>query len=172
MRAVYTSQPPDGRRPANEGEMDVEAPGGASALAGVRVVVVDDEEDAREMIATTLHDYGAQVQSASSGAEAIALLARREPGERPDVLVCDIGLPGEDGYAVLRRVRTLPIEQGGAIPAVAVTAYARVEDRLRALQAGFQMHVAKPVEPAELVTVLASVVGRLNGNYKRQAMAV
>ncbi|MGH9850181.1 MAG: hybrid sensor histidine kinase/response regulator, partial [Blastocatellia bacterium] len=172
MRAVYTPQPPEGRRPANEGEMDVVAPGGASALAGVRVVVVDDEEDAREMIATTLHDYGAQVQSASSGAEAIELLARRESGACPDVLVCDIGLPGEDGYAVLRRVRTLPIEQGGAIPAVAVTAYARVEDRLRALQAGFQMHVAKPVEPAELVTVLASVVGRLNGNYKRQAMAV
>ncbi len=172
MRAVYTPQLSDGRRPANEEAMDVEAPGGAAALAGVRVVVVDDEEDAREMIATTLHDYGAQVQAASSGAEAIELLARRAPNERPDVLVCDIGLPGEDGYALLRRVRTLPIEQGGAIPAVAVTAYARVEDRLRALQAGFQMHVAKPVEPAELVTVLASVVGRLNSNYKRQATAV
>jgi len=172
MRAVYTPQLSDGRRPARDEEMDVQAPGGASALAGVRVVVVDDEEDAREMIATTLHDYGAQVQSASSGAEALELLARRGPDERPDVLVCDIGLPGEDGYAVLRRVRTLPVEQGGAIPAVAVTAYARVEDRLRALQAGFQMHVAKPVEPAELVTVLASVVGRLNGNYKRQATAI
>ncbi len=172
MRAVYTPQPSDGRRPVRDDEMAVEAPGGASALAGVRVVVVDDEEDAREMIATTLHDYGAQVQAASSGAEAIELLVRREPGARPDVLVCDIGLPGEDGYAVLRRVRTLPIEQGGAIPAVAVTAYARVEDRLRALQAGFQMHVAKPVEPAELVTVLASVVGRLNSNYKSQATAV
>jgi PAS domain S-box-containing protein len=172
MRAVYTPQLSDGRRPANEEETEVEAPGGASALAGVRVVVVDDEEDAREMIATTLHDYGAQVQAASSGAEAIELLSRREPGARPDVLVCDIGLPGEDGYALLRRVRTLPVEQGGAIPAVAVTAYARVEDRLRALQAGFQMHVAKPVEPAELVTVLASVVGRLNSNYERQATAV
>jgi CheY-like chemotaxis protein len=124
------------------------------------------------MIATTLHDYGAQVQAVASGADVIELLVRQGLDARPDVLVCDIGLPGENGYAVLRRVRTLPVEQGGAIPAVAVTAYARVEDRLRALQAGFQMHVAKPVEPAELITVLASVVGKLDGNYKSQATAV
>jgi PAS domain S-box-containing protein len=172
MRAVYTPQLSDGRRPACDKGAQVEASCGVLALAGVRVLVVDDEEGAREMIATTLHDYGAQVQAVASGADVIELLVRQGLDARPDVLVCDIGLPGENGYAVLRRVRTLPVEQGGAIPAVAVTAYARVEDRLRALQAGFQMHVAKPVEPAELITVLASVVGKLDGNYKSQATAV
>ena len=80
--------------------------------------------------------------------------------EQPDVLVSDIGMPCEDGYALIRRIRSLSADQGGNIPAVALTAYARTEDRIRAVQAGFQSHVVKPVEPEELVTMVASVAGR------------
>ncbi len=80
--------------------------------------------------------------------------------ERPDVLVSDIGMPNEDGYTLIRRVRALGAERGGNVPAVALTAYARAEDRMRAIRAGFQMHVPKPVEPAELITMVASLAGR------------
>ena len=97
------------------------------------------------------------METAHSADEAIALLARR----RPDVLVSDIGMPDVDGYELLRRVRSGGAHKGGGVPAVALTAYARHEDRLRALHAGYQMHVAKPVEPAELIAVVASVAGRL-----------
>jgi CheY-like chemotaxis protein len=91
---------------------------------------------------------------AESAERAFALLQET----RPAVLVCDVGMPEEDGYALLRRVRNLPAERGGTTPAIALTAFARGEDRVRALRAGFQMHLAKPIDPAELVLVLLSLV--------------
>jgi hypothetical protein len=125
-------------------------------LEGVRVLIVDDEADARELVSTVLQFQGAEVAIASSVSEALAQLAAFQP----QVLVSDIGMPREDGYSLMRRVRSLPLEQGGRIPAVALTAYARAEDRRRALMVGFQSHVAKPVNPAELVMVVASLAGR------------
>jgi CheY-like chemotaxis protein len=131
-------------------------------LAGVRALVVDDEDDARKLIETVLWQYGADVVSVSSAAEAYTLITTTPPQERPDVMVTDIGMPGEDGYSLIRRVREWERARGAYIPAVALTAYGRVEDRMRALSAGFQMHVAKPVEPAELAVVIMSLVRRPN----------
>lgn len=126
-------------------------------LEGVRVLVVEDEQDAREVLTIALRQCGAEVMSAGSAAEALEILR----GERtPDVLVSDIEMPGEDGYALIRKVRALEEERGGRVPAAALTAYARSEDRMRALSAGFQVHIPKPVEPAELVAVVASLSGR------------
>jgi PAS domain S-box-containing protein len=134
----------------------VEARGleGISMLGGVRVLVVDDEPDTREMLSVVLGECEAEVRSAGSAAEALAALESWVP----DVLVSDIGMPCEDGYELIAKVRSLPADRGGRIPAVALTAYARFEDRMRALGAGFQMHVAKPVEPAELVMVIHSLL--------------
>src|SRR5262245_7110223 len=133
-------------------------------IEGVRVLAVDDQEEARITLSNFLGKCGAVVTTASSAAEALAFLSDHLGGERPDVLVCDIAMPGEDGYSALRRVRALEHERGVApqqqIPAIALTAMARSEDRLQALSAGFKMHVSKPVEPAELVIVIASVVGQ------------
>jgi PAS domain S-box-containing protein len=125
-------------------------------LDGLKVLVVDDEADARELFKAGIGQCGADVVTASSAREALATLQEM----RPDLLISDIGMPGEDGYELIRRVRALPAARGGKIPAIALTAYARTEDRLRALRAGYQMHIAKPVELAELVTVMASLIGR------------
>jgi CheY-like chemotaxis protein len=122
----------------------------------VTVLVVDDEPDARSVVRRLLEECQATVVTASSAAEALELVGR----EPPTVLVSDIGMPGEDGYALIRRVRALEKARGGDTPAVALTAYARSEDRVRAIQSGFQMHVAKPVEAAELVMVVAALAGR------------
>lgn len=132
----------------------------ASLLKGVRALVVDDEADARELVATLLQQYGATVTPVASAEEALAVLTSEEMEERPDVLVCDISMPEVDGYALIGRVREMAPEQGGRIPAVALTAYGRAIDRIRALSAGFNMHIPKPVEPAELATVVASLTGR------------
>ena len=128
----------------------------APSLEGLKVLVVDDEPDTREMIRAVLERCSSVVTTAGSAAEARVAFART----RPDVLVCDIGMPGEDGYAVIGSVRALPAEEGGRTPAIALTAYARVEDRVRALMAGFQVHVPKPVEPMELAALVASLAGR------------
>ncbi len=125
-------------------------------LAGVRVLVVDDEADARELFAITLTECGAQVLTAASAAEALALIEH----ERPDALLADIGMPEEDGYALITKVRQLPPERGGRTPAAAITAYARAEDRMRALRAGFQTHLPKPIKDAELITLVANLAGR------------
>jgi PAS domain S-box-containing protein len=125
-----------------------------SMLAERRILVVDDEEDNREVLKMMLEAHGAHVLTATSAAE--ALQAVRE--HRPELLVSDIGMPGEDGYQLITRVRALPAEEGGGVPAVALTAYARVEDRARALMAGFNMHVPKPVEPAELLALLTNLL--------------
>ena len=124
-------------------------------LDGVRVLVVEDEADARHLLAAVLQKRGAHVFMASSAAEALEMLQR----ERPDVLLSDIALEGEDGYSSSARCAASP-RQGGRIPAAALTGYGRLEDRMRALSAGFQLHAAKPVEPAELVAVVASLAGK------------
>jgi PAS domain S-box-containing protein len=133
----------------------------AISLEGVRVLVVDDESDARELLTVILGQCSAQVTAVSAGAEALAVLAGGIEGKLPDVIVSDIGMAGEDGYALIRKVRALAPENGGRIPAIALTGYARAEDRVRALAEGFQTHVPKPVESVELITVIASLTGRL-----------
>jgi signal transduction histidine kinase/ActR/RegA family two-component response regulator len=122
-------------------------------LVGLRVLVVDDEEDARDLVATLLEHCGVIVKSASSASQALHIVQQ----DRPDVLISDIGMPLEDGYSLIRRVRLLPIDQGGATPAASLTAYAGVEDRRRAMMAGFNMHLPKPVDPAELVAVVTNL---------------
>lgn len=126
------------------------------SLAGVRVLVVDDELDAREVLRGVLEAAGATVLTANGAEDAMSTIRR----ERPDVLISDIGMPGRDGYHLLRVIRTLPVEEGGRTPAIAVTAFARVEDRTRALLAGYQVHIAKPVLPHELIVTVASAAGR------------
>ncbi|HEX3177560.1 MAG TPA: GAF domain-containing protein [Methylomirabilota bacterium] len=125
-------------------------------LAGVRVLLVDDEQDTRELVTAVLEQAGAQVVVAASAAEALEALARA----RPHVLVSDVAMPDEDGYALLHRVRALGAADGGGVPAVALTAYGRAKDRARALAAGFQVHVPKPVDPADLVDVVARLARR------------
>lgn len=125
-------------------------------LDDLRVLIVDDEADARHLLTTILGQYGAQVMAAPSASD--ALLALQE--FRPHILVSDIGMPQEDGYTLIRQIRALPADQGGRIPAVALTAYARAEDRTQALLAGFQLHVPKPVNPGELAAVIANLTGR------------
>ena len=124
-------------------------------LAGIRVLVVDDVDDARELIKRVLVECDAEVTTAASAEEGLSVLATCEP----DVLVSDIGMPDVDGYEFLRRLRALG-GAAGKIPAVALTAFARSEDRVRALRAGYQVHVSKPVEPSELIATIASVMGR------------
>jgi PAS domain S-box-containing protein len=122
-------------------------------LEGLKVIVVEDEPDARELVERLLLEAGCQVTAVASAAAAITALA----GDRFDVLISDIGLPDEDGYSLIERIRHLDRTAGGRVPAIALTAFARSEDRTRALRAGFQAHVAKPVEPAELLAIVASL---------------
>jgi PAS domain S-box-containing protein len=133
-------------------------------LEGLSVLVVDDEPDAREIISSILVESGATVRVAASAEE--AFLALR--ADRPSVLVSDVGMPGEDGYGLIRRVRALSGSDGGRTPAVALTAYAQIQDRTRALLEGFQLHIAKPVEPAELVAAVANLGGR-SPSHEREA---
>jgi PAS domain S-box-containing protein len=138
---------------AIEGEM----PGAMGLeLDGVRVLVVDDEHDARELLQIVLRQCGAQVMAAASAREALEIMKQW----KPSVLISDIGMPGEDGYQLIRKVRSLSHREGGSIPAAALTAYARAEDRLKVITSGFQTHIAKPVEPVELAAVVASLAGR------------
>lgn len=125
-------------------------------LAGLSVIVVDDDADARDLLRRVLSDCGALVRTAASAVEALQLLAQT----KADVLVTDIGMPEADGYELLKRVRALGASHGGAIPMIALTAFARSEDRTRALRAGFRMHVSKPVEPIELCVAVANAAGR------------
>jgi PAS domain S-box-containing protein len=135
------------------------------ALGGIRVLVVDDEEDARTLVRHILEDCQAFVATAASTTEALEQL----PRIRPDVLICDIGMPELDGYHLIRTVRALPPEQGGKTPAVALTAFARPEDRRSLLRAGYQMHLAKPIDQAEFVIALANLTGRLDVEPPRRA---
>jgi len=124
-----------------------------SSLSGLRVLVVDDELDARTLLTTMIERCGAQVLAVSSASEGLESIENW----RPDVLIADIGMPVEDGYGLIRRIRALPKERGGQTPALALTAYARTEDRVRALSEGYQVHLAKPVDRIELAAVVASL---------------
>lgn len=125
----------------------------AAVLEDLAILVVDDDADTRELLLEALQDCGARARGAASAAEALDAVAR----DRPDVLLSDIGMPGEDGYALIRRIRTLPASEGGAIPAAAITAYTRSEDRSLALEAGFQLHLAKPLDPSALIAAVVSL---------------
>jgi signal transduction histidine kinase len=125
-------------------------------LTGVRVLVVEDEPDTRDLLVVALQQCGAEVAAYGSVPEALAAL----DVQVPDVLLSDIGVPGEDGYSLIRKVRARGPGRGGDLPAAALTAYARAEDRLRALEAGYQTHLAKPVDPAELVAAVGLLAGR------------
>jgi signal transduction histidine kinase len=125
-------------------------------LTGLKVLVIDDELDAREMVKYVLINADATVLTASSAEEGLAVLR----SDRPDIVVSDIGMPDKDGYQLMRELRTLPVSQGGKTPAIALTAFARSEDRTRALLAGYQVHIAKPIEPHELVVTIGSLAGR------------
>jgi PAS domain S-box-containing protein len=134
---------------------DLPAPPGKDSVKGVRVLAVDDDPGTREVLGALLGRWGAEVALASSAREGFEQLLSR----RPQVLLVDIEMPEEDGYSFVRRVRQLPPEQGGRVPAAALTAYAGAEDRARALRAGFEAHVPKPVEPGELMAVIAELAG-------------
>ncbi|MGB5036868.1 MAG: ATP-binding protein, partial [Blastocatellia bacterium] len=129
-------------------------------LGGLRILVVDDEADARDLLTTLLSGYGAIVVTAASAADAFGSFTAATDGDRFDIVVSDIGLPDEDGYSLIRRIRALEPEDGGTVPAVALTAYGRTVDRVKALSAGFQMHVPKPVEPIELAMVIDTLTRR------------
>jgi CheY-like chemotaxis protein len=127
------------------------------SLDGLRLLIVDDELDFRELVTVMLGQYGAVVKTAASAGEALAYVE----DWKPDVLVADIGMPGEDGYGLIRKVRALSSERGGGTPALALTAYTRAEDRLHALSAGYQIHLAKPITGPELAIAVANLAGRL-----------
>ena len=135
-----------GERPVN----------GKVSLSGLRVLIVDDEPDARVIISRLIEQTGAEVYACENAREALEMLERL----RPDVLMSDIAMPGEDGYSLINRVRSLPPERGGHTPAAALTAYAREDDRAKALAAGYQTHIAKPVSPSQLVATIADLAGR------------
>ena len=126
------------------------------SLAGISVLVVDDDFDARELIKHVLESCGARVIEAASSHEGLMHVL----SERPDMILSDIAMPGEDGYEFIRKVRSLSAQDGGRTPAAALTAFARPQDRTRALRAGYQTHAAKPIEPAELAAVVASLAQR------------
>jgi signal transduction histidine kinase len=157
-RFVVRLPTPLGLAKSGAGEATSAPPVGVSStmLAGIRLLVVDDEPGARELIANVLQGYGAEVSLADSGQAALTKIFE----QRPHVLVADLGMPGMDGYGLIEQVRALDPDFGGQTPAIAVTGYASPVDRLRALQAGYQNHVAKPVEPHELAIVIASLTGR------------
>jgi signal transduction histidine kinase len=157
--ATFTLVLPGGRadrRGAAVGEtLGAPAPS-ARTLAGVSALVVDDDRDARELLATILRAAGADVTAVGSAPEALTTFT----DARPDVLVADIAMPGEDGRSLIRRVRALPPERGGAVPALALTAYARGEDLEQSLAAGFHSHLTKPLDPDELIREIARLVRR------------
>jgi CheY-like chemotaxis protein len=125
----------------------------APSLDGLRILVVDDERDTRDLLKEVLERCGAKVITCASAREGLSTVRR----EHPDVLVADIEMPGESGYELIRELRALPPEDGGRTPAAALTAYAGAQDRMRALNAGFEFHVPKPVQPAELAAVVATL---------------
>jgi len=154
LSAVATSSPPDEH--ASAAGMLAKMPEAPTRLDGLRILVVDDERDTTDGVEAFLGSLGAEVRVATSTLEALAQI----DGWVPDVLVSDIGMPEHDGYELITRLRARPAEQGGQVPAVALTAFARVQDRVRILAAGFQMHVTKPVDPSELAAVVASISRR------------
>jgi CheY-like chemotaxis protein len=132
---------------------DVSVSRSAPRATGIRVLLVDDDDDARELLASILEEHGYLVRAARNVSEAMKQFSEQPP----DVLLSDIAMPGEDGYALIRRVRTLAPEQGGQVPAVAITAYTRATERTRIFDAGYTAHLAKPINPTKLVNLIASL---------------
>jgi CheY-like chemotaxis protein len=131
----------------------------------VRVLVVDDGEDVREVVSALLGQCGAEVQAVGTAGEALEMMARFAP----HVLVSEVEMRGETGFSLIQKVRALPADHGGLVPAAALSAYGRTDDRVQALLAGFQSHVPSPIQPTELVAVVASLAGRTPGS--RPALA-
>ncbi|WP_179228353.1 hybrid sensor histidine kinase/response regulator [Leptolyngbya ohadii] len=154
----------------NSPEIDQAAPFGCPAqLNGLRVLIVDDDQDARILLLSILQECGAEVIAAASASEGLAALTS---AVKPvHLLISDIGMPGEDGYTLLKQVRTLKPEQGGTIPAIAVTAYAREEDRQAAFSVGFQDHLAKPINPTQLIQLVANLIRQTQDSTKLNGTA-
>ncbi|HSE99106.1 MAG TPA: response regulator, partial [Blastocatellia bacterium] len=146
-----------------EGLQGRETVGSASAepfrlgIEGLRILAVDDESDTLQMLKIVFRQFGASVMTASSCPEALRVIEESDSSEMPDILIADIAMPGENGFDLIRKIREMGPERGGDIPAIALTAYAAHEDRLRAIAEGFQMHLAKPVSIHELVSCVASL---------------
>jgi CheY-like chemotaxis protein/two-component sensor histidine kinase len=159
LPAMIIPQPPSDPEPLNsivETKPRVEA---SPSLEGLQILVVDDEADALELLNTILQNNGAEVIAVASVKQALTII-ETATDRSPDVLVSDIGMPDEDGYSLIRKLRQLEAQRGGKLSAIALTAYAGSDDRRQALLAGFQMHLTKPVDAAELVAVVASLTGR------------
>jgi CheY-like chemotaxis protein/anti-sigma regulatory factor (Ser/Thr protein kinase) len=159
LPAMIIPQPPSDQEPLNsivETKPRVDA---SPTLEGLQILVVDDEADALELLSTILQNNGAEVIAVASVKQALTII-ETATDRSPDVLVSDIGMPDEDGYSLIRKLRELEAQRGGKLPAIALTAYAASDDRRQALLAGFQMHLTKPVDAAELVAVVASLTGR------------
>ncbi|MEG4628646.1 ATP-binding protein [Microcoleus sp. AR_TQ3_B6] len=159
LPAMIIPLPPSDPEPLNsivETKPRVDA---SPSLEGLQILVVDDEADALELLNTILQNNGAEVIAVASVKQALTII-ETATDRSPDVLVSDIGMPDEDGYSLIRKLRQLEAQRGGKLPAIALTAYARNDDRRQALLAGFQMHLTKPVDAAELVAVVASLTGR------------
>src|SRR5262249_32470398 len=124
-------------------------------LDEVHILLVEDDDDSRKLLGTMLKRYGAKVTSTKSAAEALEGFAE----ELPDILISDIGMPDEDGYELIRKLREQPSHRGGLTPAIALTGYASRKDRERALAAGYDKHMAKPIEQAEMIEAITSLVG-------------
>ena len=140
----------------NETPQDTPSSSQSLDLNGVKILVVDDDADTREFIAFLLEEYGANVTAVATATEALVTFTQFQP----DVLLSDIGMPDIDGYMLMEQVRTLPPEQGGEIPAIALTAYVAEIDYQQALKVGFQRHVSKPVDPVQLVEVITKLIGK------------
>ena len=155
ISAVYQIDPDAGKIHPTAQDL-LMAPETLERLDGLRILVVDDEPDTRQLLQTGLGQCGGEITVVSSAAEALEAIV----ADPPAVIISDIGMPTVDGYDFIRRLRALPAASGGKVPAIALTAYARIEDRLKALRSGYQMHVPKPVELTELVTVISSLIER------------
>lgn len=153
-----SAQEQTGRR-----EGDISSYADYSLLKDLEVLVVDDEPDVRDLVSVILEDRGAKVTTVGSAQEAFTTLLQKSP---PDIIVSDIGMPEGDGYSLIRQIRKLPPEAGGEIPAIALTAYASVEDYNRALSAGFNLHIPKPVDPTELTMAIAHIVKHNSSGQK------
>ena len=161
------------RLPLPSGELREILPGAAlvsresqsqASLEGLRILLVDDQTDALDLITVELAQHGAKVKAVTSAEDALKALAQ----DNIDVLISDIGMPKMDGYELIRRIRQQEEGTNKRIPTVALTAYARVQDRMQAIMAGFNTHIAKPVDANELVTVVASLAGRLGKNEAKR----
>jgi two-component system, chemotaxis family, CheB/CheR fusion protein len=158
LGAMLPKAPPSDHEPTAEDQNEVVTQEGAS-LKGLHILVVDDDADILELMKYILEDQGAEVVVVTSVREAIAALIA-EPS-RYNVLCADIGMADEDGFSLIRQVRAMGTEAGGQIPAVAITAYASDRERQQAMDAGFQMHMAKPVDPTQLIRAVATLIGRV-----------